>query len=84
MATTEYRIQTAAARMPGSCWGRYGKIGVVEVEAGYEKPIKMISDRARGVVRVVRIWDRLHMGTTQRCAYARAMAEARRLVNDLS
>ena len=81
---TTFRIQTAAACMPGSCWGRYGKIAVIEVEAGYEQSIRMISDRARGVVRVVRIWDRLHKGTTQRCAYARAMVEAKAMVSEMS
>jgi hypothetical protein len=39
----------------------------------------MISDRARGVRRVVRTWERAKWGPRSRCAYERALAEARAL-----
>jgi len=45
----------------------------------------MISTHARGVVDVVETWERLNVGKTDRCAYARALAEAEALaakIND--
>lgn len=68
-------IQTAAAHMPAKCWGKYRRIAIIEVTSGVER-VSMISDRAKGVVRVVRTWERLFSGTTDRCAYRRALAEA--------
>ena len=64
--------------MPQSCWGRYRRVAVVEVDPSIEAEDapRMISERARGVVRIVATWERLHAGTTHRCAYARARAAA--------
>jgi len=72
---TEYIIMTASAHMPNSCWGIYRRVALVEVEKGVEP--KMISERARGVVRIVRTWENLNVGTTDKCAYRRALAEAK-------
>jgi hypothetical protein len=82
---TEYIVKTASARMPSSCWGRYGKIAVLEVEEDrdLDEP-RIISERARGVVRVVEVWDRLHVGKTARCAFARALREAEALADKLN
>jgi len=80
---TKYIIKSVSACMPASCWGRYGKIAVLEVEAGLTD-VSMCSERATGVVRVVEIWDRLSMGKTDRCAYAVAMAEAQSLCDQLN
>jgi len=74
---TEYIVKTSAAKMPRSCWGRYVRVAVLEVEAGTEPA--MISERARGVVRIVETWERLSVGKTNRCAAARAVAEAEAL-----
>lgn len=87
MAHTTHIIMTAAAQMPSTCWGVYRRIAVVEIDSarlpeGCDRP-RMISERARGVVRVVRTWERLHVGTTERCAYSRAFAEARELVTSM-
>jgi len=78
---TEYIVMDRAAKMPGNCWGQYRRVAVVEVEAGV-KP-KMISERARGVVRVVQTWEKQHVGTTERCAFRRALIEARELAAEL-
>jgi len=72
-----------AARMPSSCWGAYRRIAVIEVDDGVVD-VKMISERARGVLRVVRTWERLHVGTSGRCAFRRAMAEAIDLEHQLN
>ena len=56
--TTEYIVMTAAAKMPSTCWGRYGKVAIAEVTKGIRP--KMISERALGMVRIVELHDRLH------------------------
>lgn len=78
-----YIVMTAAAAMPATCWGKYRRVAVVEVEQGAAWPA-MISERARGVVRIVATWERRNVGTTERCAYARALTEAQELADKLN
>jgi hypothetical protein len=73
--TPRYLVATASEKMPSSCWGSYGRVAVVEVADGVDT-IAMISPRARGVIRIVEQWRRCNKGTSDRCAYARAVAEA--------
>ena len=80
---SKFIIKTSAAAMPESCWGRYRRVAVLEVEDGAPTP-KMISTRARGVVRIVRVWEDRHVGKTSRCAYDRALAEAEEMVARLN
>jgi|TARA_Y100000034_G_C6699139_1_gene308240 hypothetical protein len=80
---THYITQTATAHMPNSCWGRYGKVGVLEVEDGIDR-VSMISDRARGAIRVVEVWDRQFWGKSNRCAFAIACREAEALAASLN
>ena len=54
-----YAVKVSAAKMPTSCWGKYIRVGVLEVEDDTTE-ISMISERARGVLRVVRTWERRH------------------------
>ena len=79
-----YIIMQRSAKMPVSCWGRYGKIAVVRLQDGFEGEPAMISARSRGVAEVVQIWDRLHVGTTDRCAYYKALREAEALCAELN
>ena len=79
-----YIVMTAAARMPASCKGRYARVAVVELEPGFTGSPKMISERARGVRRIVETWEKCHVGKTERCAYERALAEAFALAEDLN
>lgn len=79
---TEYVVKTAAAQMPGSCWGVYRRVAVLEVERGTVPA--MISERARGVVRVVETWEKLNVGKTERCAYRVALREAEELAARLN
>ena len=72
----DYIIQTASAHMPGSCKGHYKRIGLLCVDKGV-KCVSMISPRAKGVRHVVETWERLNVGHTDRCAYQRALKEAR-------
>lgn len=80
---TTYIIRTASAQCPPS-WAWHHtrrRVAVMEVEAGTNPA--MISARARGVVRIVQCWERCYVGTTARCQYEQALAEARELVADL-
>lgn len=79
---TEYVVKTSCARMPSSCWGRYRRIAVLEVKVGALP--KMISERARGVVRVVETWERLYVGSSPRCAYEIALAVAHEMCDVLN
>jgi hypothetical protein len=83
MSKTHYIVQTAAANMPNSCWGRYGRVAVLEVDSGLDS-VSMISARARGCRRVVETWERRHIGSTDRSAFFRALAEAEALAAELN
>lgn len=78
-AKPRYIISDASANMPNSCWGVYRRIAILELEPNWPegKFPAMISKRAKGVKRVVRTWERLNVGKTNRCAYNRAYAEAK-------
>lgn len=70
----DYIIMTSAAKMPSSCWGRYRNVAICQVAAG-ARPA-MITAHARGMIRIVAYWGRLHVGTTERAAYQRVLASA--------
>ncbi len=80
---TRYIIMTASAKMPMSCWGRYARVAVVETDLPEGQSPKMISKRARGLIRIVETWERLNVGTTEKCAFQRARTEAQELIWDL-
>ena len=77
-----YIVRTAAAKMPGSWKGTYRRVAVLEVEDGLVPT--MISTRAKGVRRIVRTWERLFVGKTERCEYRIALAEAEALAAKLN
>lgn len=75
---SKYVIKVASAKMPSSCKGRYCRIGLIEMEEEGMIP-SMISDRAKGVKQIVKTWEKLFVGTTENCAYRRALAEAEKM-----
>ena len=80
---TKFLVMTAAAKVSGAAKkGNYKRIAVVEAE-GDTVPA-MISERAKGLVRIVQTWERLSVGKTDRCAFAVAMVEARALAATLN
>lgn len=83
---TKFVVKTAAACMPSSCWGNYGKVAVLEIDPSLvpDGGPKMISTHARGVVAVVHVWDRLNVGTTDSCAFRRALTSAEKLCERLN
>jgi hypothetical protein len=76
---SKFIVKEAAARMPSSCWGVYKRVAVLEVPCSVgDDEIAMISERAHGVRRVVRTWEKLNVGGP-RSAYRRARDEAEAL-----
>jgi hypothetical protein len=70
-----YIVQTAATTPSATCWGTYRRVAVLEVDPGVES-VKMISTHARGVNAIVKLWENCNVGSTERCAYRVALAEA--------
>ena len=84
---TAFIVKAASAKMPNSCWGQYGRVAVLEVRCDAEgRPLapKIITERSKRVVRIVRTWERQHMGATPRCAFDRALRAAYDLAADLN
>ena len=80
---SKFLIRESAAAMPTSVQSPYVHIAVLEVEDDVESP-PIISERARGVIRIVQVWRKLpRRGTTLKSAYGRARAEAEALITQL-
>lgn len=79
-----YIVQSATAHMPAAARRYpYKRVAVLEVTPGTDS-VSMISTHARGVIRIVRTWERRSVGKTERCAYRRALADARALADELN
>lgn len=79
-----YIVMDKAACMPASCWGSYRRVAVVEIDEDFVGVPRMISERAKGVRRIVRTWEKLHAGRTSRSVYQQALAEANALAAELN
>ncbi len=77
-----YEVMTAAVKPLGG-WGSYARIVVVEIDLDLPRP-KIISMRARALRSIVREWSPVYVGTTERCAYQRALRSARELAAALN
>ena len=87
MTTTDlprYIVMTSSVPARGKARrGTYKKVVVVELDgSGIEEP-KMISERARGVARIVRQYGACSVGRTDRCQYSRALDAAGALADHL-
>lgn len=82
---THFIVMTASAQVPSSLrkFGRYSHVAVVEVETPESKPA-MISERAKGVVRIV--WDSgaCKVGKTSKSAFALAVVHAEQMAARLN
>jgi hypothetical protein len=74
-------VKISSSRLGGRL--NYRKVAVLEVDAGVEN-VAAISERARGVRRIVRVWPHLNVGSTERCAYAQGLREAEALARELN
>ena len=79
-------VMTSSAQMPASCKGRYRKVALVQLTEGgandYDKGWRpaRIDDRIKGIARIQQLGP-YHVGTTDRGAYQKALAEANQLVD---
>ena len=80
-----FLVMTSSGQVKGKArqFGTYRNVAVVEIEDEHPRP-KMISERARGVVRIVRHWGTCSVGTTSRCQYQIALREANELCDSLT
>ena len=80
---SEFIVMTSTAKVAGKArqFGRYRHVAVLEIEPG-TRPA-MISERARGVRRIVWRSGAVSVGKSDKCAYARAQREAEALVATL-
>ena len=79
-------VMTSAAHMPSSCSGQYKNVALVQLNQHYtarNMVPKMISERARGVLRV-RHYGHHNVGKTARSAFYRVLAEAERHAAELN
>jgi hypothetical protein len=89
MSGIEAIVMSASCSPARNCWGRYKRVAVVVVdrdvlrELGREVP-QMISRHAKGVVRIVKLWENQNVGTTVNCAYQRALVEASDLADKIN
>ena len=77
-------VMTAAANMGSKCKGVYKRVAVVELEEGTTERPKMISDRAKGIKRIVSLADKLNVGKTEKCAFAVALRDAEQMAAKLN
>jgi hypothetical protein len=82
--STYFTVMTSTARVKGRAheFGRYSNVAVLECEAGIIP--KMISARARGVIRIVKHWGACSVGKTERSAFRVAMRAAQELADRLN
>jgi hypothetical protein len=82
--TQRYVVMTSAGHATNGYGfaGRYRNVAVCLVDA--DNPPKMISTRARGMIRMVQQRRGCYVGTMERSAYARACQEAEILTAKLS
>ena len=78
----KFIVMTSATTPAMNCWGRYKRVAVVETD-GVNMP-RQIHPRHNAVIRIVQTWENCHVGKTERCAFARAEAEALILAEQLN
>ena len=75
-------VMSSAANMPSSCKGEYRRVALLRVERGVVPA--MISARARGVVELLGVAERLNVGSTDRCAFRRVVLQSTEQAHDLA
>lgn len=77
-------VMTASAKMPMSVKHPYRRVAVVETDLPPPQAPKMISTRARGLIRIVATWEDCHVGQTDKGAFQKAVVEAQALAAKLN
>jgi len=61
----------------------YVRIAILKVEHGV-KHVSMISERAKGVIEIIQVWEKVHKGHTTSSKYFHIMREAHELAEKLT
>ncbi|MCX6783356.1 MAG: hypothetical protein NTZ20_05240 [Candidatus Levybacteria bacterium] len=78
-----YSIMTSSAKVSGKArLGTYRNIAVIEWD-GLTYP-KMISKRARGMLRIIHHFGSQSVGITERCQYKKTLLDAGRMIESLN
>jgi len=87
--TTRYMLLDKSAKMPSKCKGQYRRLAIVELNpaaimaarlAGQQITELRIDPRDKRILRIIATWERLNVGITDRCAYGRALADAKAML----
>lgn len=81
---SKFILVEKSARRPSNAYGAYVRMAVLEIEEGFEGEPTMISERAKGVVRIVEEWGPCYVGLTERSQANRARAAANELLRRLN
>lgn len=83
-------VMTASAKpvsKNGMSFGNYKRVAVVQLTQEYTAQGKrpaMISDRAKGILKIVWKRDRVHVGKTDKCEFSRVLADAKAYAKQLN
>ncbi len=77
-----YVVKQSAAKMPSSCWGKYVNVAVIKTNDGNIPA--MISKRAKGVVKIVKVYGPCNVGKEINSASFHAKNNAERLAKRLN
>ncbi len=75
---------TASCTPASSCNYPYRRHAVVELDPGFVGRPRQISDRARGIRRIIQRWENCCVGKTRYCASRVAATEAQDLCENLN
>lgn len=79
----KFIVMTSSARMPNSCYGVYGNVAVVELSVMGKMP-KSIDERHKSIASIPFYRGKLNVGSTEKCAFRRALAQANRIAAELN
>lgn len=81
---SRFTTKESSAKRPRGARGPYIRVAVLEVEDDFEGEPTMISERAKGVIRIVEEWGPCYDGKTERSAGPQARREAEELARKLN
>jgi hypothetical protein len=68
-----FLVMSASTTPSSTCWGVYGRVAVLEILDQSARPTCIRDTRG---AKVLATWENCNIGTTDRCAYWRAVREA--------
>ena len=69
----KYVVVTSSDTNKGG-WGNYARVAIIETD-GVHMPTR-IAERDKTCVQIVKTWNKVHVGSTERCQYQRVLKTA--------